>query len=101
VPGATTVRVDVESGTLMLDALIVRPAVSRLVLSGEGSTELVHSTIDRPQPVRIGESGASVSVRVYDASGSLVRERGMRGGATIVLPPGGFAMAQSCCAAPG
>ncbi|MCP2635282.1 hypothetical protein K0817_001710 [Microbacterium sp. HD4P20] len=92
---AATVRVDVERGTLMLDALIVRPAVSRLVLSGAGSTELVHSTIDRPQPVRVGESGASLSVRVYDASGSLIRERGMRGGAMIVLPAGGFAIAQS------
>lgn len=90
-----TVRVDVQGGTLMLDALIVRPAVSRLVLSGEGSTELVHSTIDRPQPVRIGEPGTPVSVRVYDASGTLVRERGMHGGRTIVLPAGGFAIAQS------
>jgi hypothetical protein len=79
----------------MLDALIVRPAVSRLVLSGEGSTELVHSTIDRPQPVRIGEPGTPLSVRVYDASGALVRERGMHGGRTIVLPAGGFAIAQS------
>ncbi|NLP84102.1 hypothetical protein HF576_09585 [Microbacterium sp. CFH 90308] len=93
--GATTVRVDAVGGSLMLDALIVRPAVSRLVLSGEGSTELVHSTIDRPQPVRIGESPTPLSVRVYDASGALVRERGMQGGGTIVLPAGGFAIAQS------
>ncbi|WP_106816741.1 hypothetical protein [Microbacterium timonense] len=93
--GESRVRVDVERGPLVLDALIVRPAQSRLVLTGAGRTELVHSGIDRSQPVRIGAQGTPVSVRVYDDRGTLVRERTLRDGGTIVLPAGGFVIARS------
>jgi hypothetical protein len=91
----TTVRVDVVEDSLMLDALITRPVESRLVLTGDGRTELVHSALDRSQPVRIGDAGTTVQVRVYDARGALVRERTVRDGGTVVLPAGGFAIAQS------
>lgn len=94
-PNRASVRVDATDGVLMLDALLVRPAESRLVLVGSGRTELVHSSDDRPRPVQVGEGGSAVAVRVYDAQGALVRERTVRGGGTIVLPAGGFAIAQS------
>ena len=94
-PSLSSVRVDATDGMLSLDGLLVRPAESRLVLVGSGRTELVHSADDRPRPVQVGEAGSTVSVRVYDAQGALVRERTVREGGTIVLPAGGFAIAQS------
>ena len=65
------VRVDVLSGSLQLDALLVRPVASRLVLTGEGGvTELVHSSTATPQPIRVGRDGESSTVVVYDESGA-------------------------------
>jgi len=89
------VRVDVEAGSLELDALLVRPFVSTLVLTGDGRTELAHSAGDRPQPTRMGEPGVTSVVRVYGADGAVLFEREIRGERTIVLPPGAFAIAQS------
>lgn len=94
-PNRTSLRVDATEGTLLLDALLLRPAESRLVLVGSGRTELVHSADDRPRPVHVGEQGGAVTVRVYDAQGALVRERAVRDGGTVVLPAGGFAIARS------
>jgi hypothetical protein len=87
-------RVDVQSGSLQLDTLLVRPVVSRLALEGDGGrTELVHSAAKLPQPARIGGDGATV-VRVYDERGGLVRERTVSHATTVILPPGGFAIAE-------
>jgi len=84
-----TVRVDVLRGTLTIDGIIVRPAVSRLGLSGEGgATHLVHSGAPFPQRVSIPAGRA----RVYDARGDLVRERSSEGGQSVLLPAGGFAI---------
>ena len=59
-----------RSGSLQLDALLVRPFASRLVLTGEGGvTELVHSSSLTPQPIRVGRDGERATVVVYDASG--------------------------------
>ncbi|MEL5992255.1 hypothetical protein ACOKGD_12565 [Microbacterium phosphatis] len=77
------VRVDVTSGTLTLDTLLVRPLVSRLALAGEdGSMELRHSTATTPQRLR-ADRGSDVAI--YDASGTLLRTQ-------TLLPPGGFAI---------
>lgn len=84
-----TVSVTVRDGSLELDALLVRPQVSRLVLGGDERTELVHSSADVPVPTRVG----GAVVRVYDADGDLVRKGRTHGAGTIVLPPGGFAIA--------
>ena len=89
-------QVTAVSGELVLDALLVRPVVSRLVLEGPiGRSELVHSAAKAPQPVRLGQGGAGATVRVYDASGEVVRTGALVGSATVVLPPGGFAVATS------
>lgn len=87
-----TVRVDVDRGTLQLDALLVRPEVSRLVLTGEGRTELVHSASTHREPVVVGVRGERAIARIYDARGRLVGTQPLRGERTIVLPAGGFAL---------
>lgn len=88
-------RVDVLQGELTLDALLVRPVVSRLALAGSGGrTELAHSSALVPQPTRMGAQGESATVRVYDARGTLVRSGALHGASTVVLPAGGFAIAQ-------
>ncbi len=87
------VRVDVTSGSLMLDALLVRPVESRLVLTGEGgTTQLVHSSAAVPQPVRVGTAGEKTTLTVYDAGGDVVHRRDITGERRIVLPSGGFAI---------
>lgn len=87
-------RVDVRHGTLALDALLVRPVVSRMQLGGDGVSELVHSSASLPQPARIGVDGVAVTVRVYDARGELTGVLATTGECTIVLPPGGLAIAE-------
>jgi hypothetical protein len=81
------VRVDAVRGDLVLDGLLVRPHVSRLVLAGDGAgAVLVHSATTTPQRVRVGDGDVSV----YDARGREVRAKTHRG--TVTLPGGGFAI---------
>ncbi len=90
---ATTVTARATSGTVQLDAIIVRPLVSRLLLRGaSATTELVHSTSVIPLPTTVGAAGESTTVRSYDAAGRLVQSRTIKGVATIVLRAGGFAV---------
>ena len=90
---ATTVTARATSGTVQLDAVIVRPLVSRLLLRGaSATTELVHSTSVIPLPTTVGAAGESATVRSYDAAGRLVQSRTIKGVATIVLRAGGFAV---------
>lgn len=88
------VDVRVQKGELTLDGLIVRPWVSRLVLAGDARSELVHSSAVAPQRTSIGAAGVASTVSVYDASGALVRSTATGGTVTVVVPPGGFAIAQ-------
>jgi len=88
------VRVTVQRGELMLDGLLVRPWISRLVLGGEARSELVHSSAIAPQRTTIGADGVSTNVKVYDASGSLVRTTSATGVVTVVVPAGGMAIAE-------
>ena len=91
--GAMTVTVRATSGTVQLDAVIVRPLVSRLLLRGaSASTELVHSTSVLPLPTTLGAAGEGATVHNYNAAGRLVKSRTFTGIATIVLQPGGFAV---------
>ncbi|HEY0261364.1 MAG TPA: hypothetical protein VGC18_16090, partial [Lacisediminihabitans sp.] len=87
----TTVSVTALSGTTTVDALLIRPLVARLRLTGSGtaSTEFVQSTSLLPQSVRLG--GAGSTARIYDDGGRLVRT--LVGATTTVLPPGGFGLA--------
>lgn len=90
---ATTVTVGATSGTVQLDAVIVRPLVSRLLLRGaSATTELVHSTSVLPLPTTVGAAGETATVHNYDAAGRLVQFRTIMGVTTIVLQAGGFAV---------
>ena len=90
---ATTVTARATSGTVQLDAVIVRPLVSRLLLRGvSASSELVHSTSVLPLPTSVGAAGESSTVHNYDAAGRLVQFRTIMGVTTIVLRAGGFAV---------
>lgn len=91
---ATKVTARAVSGTVALDTILVRPVVSRLVLSGgSGTTELVHATGWLPQAATVGAKNATTTVQVYDAKGKLVRERTAKGTVEVLLPAGGFAIA--------
>jgi hypothetical protein len=79
------------SGEVALDAVIVRPLLSRLVLEGSGSsTELVHSTEVVPQRATVGTTGAAATMRSYDRDGELVEERAISGTAKVTVRAGGF-----------
>lgn len=88
------VRVTALRGDLTLDGLIVRPWISRLVLGGDARGELVHSSAIAPQRTTIGADGVPSTVKVYDASGSLLRTTSTDGVVTVVVPAGGFAIAE-------
>ena len=89
----SSVSVVAKKGTVDIDALIVRPVVSRLVLTGSGRTELVNSAARARTDV--GAAGVRSTVRIYDSRGSLVSQRTARGVGSIVLPAGGFAVVTS------
>ncbi|MEJ3405807.1 hypothetical protein WDJ51_13785 [Rathayibacter sp. YIM 133350] len=79
------------SGTVRLDALLVRPVISRLQLGGAGgSTELIQSAERVPLPVTVGTSATS-TVRVYDAAGRMLSSRSITAPTRITVPAGGLA----------
>lgn len=87
--GAPSVSVTASRDTVELDALLVRPEVSRLALAGDGGAraELLHSAASSPRRVTVDGPG---TVRVYDASGREIASA--TAPATITLRPGGFAV---------
>jgi hypothetical protein len=93
VPGKTaTLSVTATSGTTTLDALLVRPVVARLQLSGDGGgTELVQVSGLLPQKTTVGITGQSSTVHVYDKTGKLVTDRTITGIAKVTIPASGFA----------
>ena len=90
---ATTTTTDGEPARL--DAVLLEPAVSRLVLRGAGGgTALLSSASDRTERtvVRVAGSGRATA-STYDARGRLVRTRTTRARAVRVdVPAGGFAL---------
>ncbi len=91
----TTVRVDVADGTLQLDALLVRPFASRLVLTGEGGIDRARALEQRRRRSRSasGRDGERATVVVYDASGAEVRTlRRCAARGSVPVPSGGFAI---------
>jgi hypothetical protein len=91
-----TLTVTATKGTLSLDAVIVRPTVSRLVLTGDGGrTELVNSASTSRVSTSVGTAGVRSVAKVYDATGKLVKTERVRGVVSIRLPGGGFAVVTS------
>jgi hypothetical protein len=92
----STVTARVVKDEVTLDALLVRPVVSRLQLEGEGgATELVHSSARSPQQVTVGFDGRTSTARVYGPDGGLRSEVQLSGTATVSVPTGGFAVVSS------
>lgn len=92
-PAAGPVRVTARGGTVRLDALLVRPVVSRMRATGGGhAVELVHSVSAGRQNVRVGAPGHSGRLRVYDRRGRLVQQRSANGAVEISLPAGGLGL---------
>ena len=92
-PGATAVTVTARgSQPVTVDALIVRPLVQRLALTGAGgrSTELVSSTSRLPLPTTVGVRGVRSTVASYDAKGQLVSQRTVSGRSLVSVRAGGF-----------
>lgn len=89
-----TVRAD-GPDRARLDALMLEPEVSRLILgSGRHGTVLVRSASDARRSVTVEVPGTGrAGVRVYDAQGRPVSTSHTRDATTrVVLPPGGFAV---------
>lgn len=96
--GVTTITVTTGRNATVVDGLIVRPLVQRLVLAGTAAdgrattTELLSSTSRLPLPASVGLRGTRSSVSSYDAQGRLVQQRDVQGRSVIVVKPGGFAV---------
>jgi hypothetical protein len=75
-----------------VDALIVRPLVQRLALTGAGgrATELVSSTSRLPLPATVGVRGTRSTVASYDSRGALVSQRTVSGQSVVLVRGGGF-----------
>ncbi|SEP77812.1 hypothetical protein [Microlunatus flavus] len=92
VPADGPVTVLAQRGTVRLDAVLVRPLVSRLVLAGEARTTLVHSASGSRQRATVVPEGASARLRVYDAKGKQVENRTIRSAREVRLPAYGVAV---------
>jgi hypothetical protein len=90
--GVDSVTVEGQRGTTQVDDLLVRPVVSRLVVGGDGRTELVRNSTAAKQDTTIGEAATSGSLRVYDRDGRLLQEKRVSGETRIDLPKEGFAI---------
>lgn len=93
--GADSVSVEAKSGEVKVDNLLVRPVVSRLVVGGDGRTELVRNSTSDRRKSTIGESGTSGALRIYDRNGKLVTEMQVSGETRINLSGEGFAILES------
>ncbi|CAN5207563.1 hypothetical protein BH18ACT9_BH18ACT9_19210 [soil metagenome] len=77
-----------------LDAVMLEPLVSRLVLRGNGhGTALLSSASERKEVVRVEVHGnGNPRIHSYDGQGRLVKARSGRGRVVFVgVPAGGFA----------
>jgi hypothetical protein len=89
---SSTLSVTATRGTTTLDALLVRPVVARLQLSGDGgATELVQASGYLPQRTTVGVAGETSTVHVYDKNGKLVTDRTITGVTKVTIPASGFA----------
>ena len=96
-PGASTLTATTTTGgrPAKLDAVMLEPAVSRLVLRGAGhSTALLSSASNRVERTNVRLAGTGpVEVATYDARGRLVESRTTTAGTVAVaVPARGFAL---------
>lgn len=75
-----------------IDAVLVRPLVSRAVLRGTSTTTLVQSSSSSTERTQVVPAGSSAQVRVYDGRGRLRTSETISGTATVRLPAHGIAV---------
>ena len=94
--GATQVNATTAGGSGQLDAIQLTPLVSTLVVDGGGHSVAVLTSVSgasRSRSVSLPGTGW-VTVDSYDRQGRLVRASHTRGGVTVDVPAGGFAVAR-------
>ncbi|MGH8774938.1 MAG: hypothetical protein ACRDWI_07115 [Jiangellaceae bacterium] len=90
--GGTSVEM-FSDGTTRVDAVLLRPLVARVVLTGpdEAATALLTSSDHRSQRVSVGlPDNGPVLVQVYDARGRLRTESMADASSSVRVLPGGF-----------
>ncbi len=88
--GEEAVRVRAIRGPVDLDAVIVRPLVSRAAFgAGSSRTQLLTSIAGRPMMYAVSVDGPAVA-RSYDRAGRWARQDQFSGSGLIWLAPGGF-----------
>jgi hypothetical protein len=93
-PGAATITAR-ATGPGSVDALLLHPLVSQLVLAGDRhAVALLSSVASTSDTVEVRLPGTGrVTISAYDRAGELVRERHATGDRVPVeVPPGGFAV---------
>ena len=91
-PADGPVTVLAQRHTVRLDAVLVRPLVSRLVLGGDSRTTLVHSASASRQTAQVVPEGDSARLRVYDERGRQVESRLVTGPRDVRLTAYGVAV---------
>jgi hypothetical protein len=93
--GTDTLTATTGYGTGQLDALLVTPLVSTLITSGAGhGVALLASAADTERRLTIDVPGTGPTVASsFDSHGRLVWMVTGRGPVTVLVPPGGFAIA--------
>jgi hypothetical protein len=93
--GTRTVKAVTTGGETRLDALMVQPLVTRLVLGGSGhGTALLRSAATKTQHTRVTVPGPGVAtVRSYDGHGRLLGTKRVAARAVpVTITPGGFTL---------
>jgi hypothetical protein len=95
--GATELSATAAGGNAVLDAVMLEPLVSRLVLAGDGhGTALLRSASTTAEKVQVKVAGTGVArVLTYDGSGRPVGESASTARTvSVTVPAGGFALAR-------
>jgi hypothetical protein len=93
--GSTELAATAAGGTAALDAVMLEPLVSRLVLAGDGhGTALLHSASTTAEKVQVKIAGTGVArVMTYDGSGHPVGASASTArSVAVTVPAGGFAL---------
>jgi hypothetical protein len=94
--GQTTMSATTSGGSGDLDAVLLTPLVSQLVLAGDGhGTALLNSVSARARSVAVSVPGSGrPAIASYDRTGRLWRRTTGADAATVTVtvPPGGFAV---------
>lgn len=93
--GPATVRVHSRRGGVDLDAVLVRPLISRAWFSGAGgSTELVQSVAGRRTTAVTAVTGPATASR-YDRDGRLVARATVGSARRVAVEPAGFTVVEA------